>query len=80
MIIEKRFSIDEINQHVMLNLQETLAEFSNNVENKERKLPLEYKILKMEVQNSKNDALIKLSATKDNEGLLRFISVNVVKI
>ena len=80
MIIEKRFSIDEINQHVMLNLQETLAEFSNNVENKERKLPLEYKILKMEVQNSKNDALIKLSATKDNEGLLMFISVNVVKI
>lgn len=80
MIIEKRLSIDEINQHVMLNLQETLAEFSNNVENKERKLPLEYKILKMEVQNSKNDALIKLSATKDNEGLLRFISVNVVKI
>ena len=80
MITEKRLSIDEINQHVILNLQETLAEFSNNVENKERKLPLEYKILKMEVQNSKNDALIKLSATKDNEGLLRFISVNVVKI
>ena len=80
MIIEKRLSINEINQHVMLNLQETLSEFCNNPGNIERKLPLEYKTLKIEVKNRKNDALIKLSATKDKEGLLRFISVNVVKI
>lgn len=80
MIIKKRLSIDEINQYVIHNLGQKLTEFCSNTENKKRKLPLEYKLLKMEVENRKNDALIKLSATKDEEGLLRFISVNVVKI
>lgn len=80
MNIEKRLSINEINQYVIHNLEQTLTKFCGNTENKERKMPLEFKILKMEAENRKNDAYLTLSASKDKEGLLRFISVNVAKI
>ena len=52
--IETRLSIDEINEYVIHNLEQTLAEFCSNAANYERKLPLEYSILKMEAENFRN--------------------------